>query len=157
MENASKALIIAAEILIGVLLLTLMVFMFHAMGTFSKTVDDNIETKNTSEFNINFEKYRGKTDITAQDIISMGNLARQYNKQMDSEQLQIEVKGVSRKYQAPHKLTDEDTYNFIQEYSMVAKTIDGKIVEEVRYFECIKIEYNSRTGKINRIELKNLE
>ena len=157
MENTSKALIMAAEILIGVLLLTLMVFLFYAMGTFSKTVDENIETKNVSEFNINFEKYRGKTDITAQDIISMGNLAKQYNAQMENEQLQILVTGVSAKYRYVHTLKDEETYNFIYDYSMVARTVEGKRVEEVRHFACTEMIYNKDTGRINRIVLKNLE
>ena len=157
MENASKALVIAAEILIGILLLTLMVFMFRAMGTFSKTVDENIETKNVFEFNVNFEKYRGKIDITVQDIVSMGNLAKQYNEQIEQEQLQIIVTGVSAKYRYVHKLSDEQTYQFIQEYATIARTIGGKRVEEVLHFECTEMTYNNETGKINRIVLKNLE
>lgn len=157
MENASKALIIAAEILIGVLLLTLMVFMFHAMGTFSKTVDDNIETKNVSEFNINFEKYRGKSDITVQDIVSMGNLAKQYNEKMGNEQLQIMVTGVSAKYRYVHKLNDEQTYDFIKDYSTVTRNEGGQRIDEVLHFECTEITYDNETGKINRIVLKNLE
>ena len=134
MENASKALIIAAEILIGVLLLTLMVFMFHAMGTFSKTVD-----------------------ITVQDIVSMGNLAKQYNEKMGNEQLQIMVTGVSAKYRYVHKLNDEQTYDFIKDYSTVTRNEGGQRIDEVLHFECTEMTYDNETGKINRIVLKNLE
>lgn len=155
MENTSKALIIAAEILIGVLLLTLMVFTFRALDNFSDAVDSNIETKNIGEFNARFEKYRGKNDLTAQDVITIGNLAKQYNIEVQEEQLLVNVTvlGVESKYAKPHKLTDELAYEFIKKYSNEANT------NQIIRFECKKenMEYNKTTGKINQIVLKKLE
>ena len=157
MENATKALILAGEILIGVILLTLMVFMFRAMGDFSNAVDENIETKNRLEFNANFEKYWNKADITAQDIVSMGNLAKRYNEKMQNEELEILVVGVSSKYQKMHILKDEQTYDFIREYSTVNKTLNSQQISEIRHFQCIEMTYHKENGKVNRIVLKKLE
>ena len=151
MENASKALIMAAEILIGVILLTLMVFLFRAMANFSDTVNSNIATKNINEFNIGFEQYRVKPGLMVQDIISMGNLAKQYNEQMESIPIEVIAYGVEAKYRNVHKLTDELSYEFIRNYSNNLQTND------IIYFECQKMEYDEETGRINRIEVKKIE
>lgn len=152
MENASKALIYAGEILVGVLLLTLMVFLFQSLGTFSDTVDKNIETKNINEFNAPLEKYRGRTDITAHDIITMGNYARQYNEKMQSERLKVIVQGVESKFINAHKLDEEkkQQYEFIEKYS------NNKQTEGIIYFECTQMTYDEETGRINEIRLKIL-
>lgn len=155
MENASKALIYAAEILVGVLLLTFMVFLFQATSTFSDTVDKNIEAKNVNEFNAPLEKYRGRTDITAQDIVTMGNYAREYNEQIGSIQLEIIVNGVGV-YGNAHKLGNKRTdgrnlvHEFIQKYSYNEQT------KEIMYFKCIQMNYNEETGKIDKITIEKL-
>lgn len=153
MENASKALIIAAEVLIGVLLLTLMVFLFNAVGNFSDTVDKNIETKNVNEFNAPLEKYRERTDITAHDIITMGNYAKQYNENMQSVRLKVIVEGVESKFVNAHQLDEDknEQYEFIEKYS------NNKQTNEIIYFKCTQMTYNEETGIINMIKLKILE
>lgn len=156
MENASKALTIAAEILIGVLLLTLLVFLFRAMGSFSNTVNSNIEAKNISEFNNPFEHYRGRNDITAQDIVTMGNLAKQYNNQMESTQIEVIVNGVSNIYHKAHSLNDKTTYEFIEDYSTIKKTTNGQTVTEIVYFKCKEMTYHNQTGRIHKIVLEKL-
>ena len=50
MENASNALIMAGSVLIGVILLTTMVFVFRAAGDFAKSVDQ--ETRRTDNSKI---------------------------------------------------------------------------------------------------------
>lgn len=156
MENASKALIYAGEILVGVLLLTLMVFLFQSLGAFSDTVDKNIETKNINEFNAPLEKYRERKDITAHDIITMGNYAKQYNEKMQSERLKVIVQGVESKFINAHKFNEEQKqYEFIEKYSTKlenAQTGERKII----YFECTQMTYDEETGRINEIRLKIL-
>lgn len=148
MENASKALIIAAEVLIGVLLLTLAVYLFNQTAGFSKTIDDNIEMKNIAEFNVQFTTYEKKNNLTAQDVITLGNLARDYNKteegQNANRQIKVLVQDVESSYQIAHNLTDEKTYEFIQKYSM----------EKQATFTCTKIVVEKTTGRVNRIEIK---
>lgn len=153
MENASKALIYAGEILLGVILLTLMVFLFQAAGSFSDKVDKNIETKVINEFNAPLEKYRGKTDITVQDIVTIGNYAKQYNEQIGEVKLKVIVYNVESKYMLAHILSDNKNqqYEFIQKYSNDINT------SEIVYFECIKMNYSEETGRINIIELKKIE
>ena len=93
MENASKALLIAAAVLIGVMLLSTMVYLFMNFGNFSSTTYSKIEQAQLDQFNIKFLQYTGSTlqiddwgnektvDVlcTTHDIISLANLARQNN------------------------------------------------------------------------------
>ena len=147
MENVSKALIIVAEILIGVLLLTLMVFLFRSAGDFTGTVEDNIKVKNNNEFNTKFEQYRDRKDLTPQDVISIANLARS-NNQLDNREVTITVTvtGVESQYTNAHTLTDEKAYEFIQKYA----------IQNNVYFECQNIHYHEEIGKIDKIILKKI-
>lgn len=146
MENASKSLIIVAEILIGVLLLTFLVIMFRAAGGFSKTVDDNIEVKKVSEFNVQFTKYLGRNNLTAQDIITIGNAARDYNTSEEAQnagyKIEVILTGVDSKYKKVQNLEDATTYEFIQKYEANVFTCKDK-----------DITYNKTTGKVNKINL----
>lgn len=82
MENASKALIMAAEILIGIILLSIFVLAFQSCGNFADRINDNIEITNIQEFNSKFTIYEGK-DLRIHDIISIKNLVDEYNNAED--------------------------------------------------------------------------
>ena len=84
MENASKALIIAGEVLIGVMVLTLMVYIFSAFGNFSSNMHKNIEESQITQFNQNFFTYENRTNITAAEIVTIIKFAKQSN---DSREL----------------------------------------------------------------------
>lgn len=57
MENASRALIMAAGVLVGVLLLSLAVYLFTIFGNFGSEMTTQMNEKNLSEFNAQFTKY----------------------------------------------------------------------------------------------------
>ena len=116
MENASRALIIAGSVLIGVLLLSIGVYIFSMYADYSKGMYEKIEDARNDQFNSQFLKYYGSRTnnknqkeiivCTAHDIISVANLAKQNNvkgeftgKQTASENsyyIQIEVDGQTR-------------------------------------------------------------
>ena len=144
MENASKALMLAAEVLLGVLLLTLMVFAFQELRNFSDTVNENIQAKTIAEFNAQFTKYEAKTNLTAQDVITIGNLAKNYNESQESVQIRVLVQGVEARFSNAHTLTQSQVYEFINQYSMENKV----------YFECVSVHYNDETKKIDQVNLK---
>ncbi len=144
MENASKALIIAAEVLFGVLLVTVGLFIFRAMGDFSDTVEDNIEQTVIRQFNAQYEEYLFKHDkLTAQDVVTLGNLAKNYNDYRGEIAITVKVNNVESKFVNAHALTDKDIYEFINQYS----------VKNEIYFTCKTINYNPESGKIDNIVL----
>ncbi len=96
MENASKALLMAAGVLVGVLIISIGAILFTTFSQLGKSTTEQMEADKTAEWNENYLKYfgsivtekDGKTTqkpitVTAHDIISVTNLARQNN--MDYE------------------------------------------------------------------------
>ena len=79
MENASKALIMAAGILIGVAILSLAVYLFVSFGSASTKIHEQNDANRINEFNTQFTSYVGKEDITIYDVITVANLATENN------------------------------------------------------------------------------
>lgn len=79
MENASKALLMAAGVLIGVLILSLAVFLFMDFGATSKGIYSEVESNQLTQYNAQYTVYSGRTDITVYEIVSVINLAKQNN------------------------------------------------------------------------------
>jgi len=78
MENASKALLMAAGMLIAVLLVSIFALMFSTMSEYTKAYDERKETEELQAFNVQFEKYV-QNGATAQDIVTVINLVKSYN------------------------------------------------------------------------------
>ena len=76
MENASKALLMAAGILVGVLILALMVTLFLSSRELSTEYEKTKQTETVQQFNVNFTKYLGQ-DLTIHQVITITNFANQ--------------------------------------------------------------------------------
>ncbi len=79
MENASKALIMAAGVLIGIMILSLAVYLFATFGATSAEMHGQIEQDRINQFNAQFTSYESRQDITIYDIITLVNLAKDNN------------------------------------------------------------------------------
>ena len=80
MENASKALLMAAGVLIGIMVLSLAVYLFVTFGSTSAQMHQQKEQDQLNQFNSQFTSYEGKEDITIYDIVTVANLATENNK-----------------------------------------------------------------------------
>ena len=79
MENASKALLMAAGVLMGILIISLAVFLFVTFGATSAESHKQIEQSRIDEFNSQFLKYQGKDDLTIYNVITVANSATSNN------------------------------------------------------------------------------
>lgn len=87
MENASKALLMAATVLVGVLLISLGVYLFTIFGDFGSEMSEQLNEKDVSEFNAKFTKYESyigddgkwKNTCRAHDVVSIANIAKENN------------------------------------------------------------------------------
>ena len=94
MENASKALIMAATVLLGVMIISVGVTLYKTFSSFSAETAKQMQDKQTAEWNNNYLKYYGSQTyydssknkdvtepirVTAHDIITIINNARQNN------------------------------------------------------------------------------
>jgi len=80
MENASKALLMAAGVLIGMLILSLAVYLFVSFGSTSVELHKQKEAQELEQFNSQFTSYVGKEGITIYDVVTVANLASENNK-----------------------------------------------------------------------------
>lgn len=86
MENASKALLMSATVLISVMVISLGTYLFATFGTYSKNINKNLSAKQTQEFNAQFTKYEGGDPCTVYDIVTVINLAKNSNNQYEEYQ-----------------------------------------------------------------------
>ena len=85
MENASNALIMAAGVLIGVLILSLAIFLIIDFGQTSSEINQRVTDQQLVEFNANFTSYEGKEGLTIYDIVSVAGFARENNNYYDNQ------------------------------------------------------------------------
>lgn len=83
MENASRALMMAAGVLIGLMILSLAVYLITSFGSASAEAHRTNEQNRINEFNTQFTQYEGRQDITIHDIVTVVNLARSNNETYD--------------------------------------------------------------------------
>jgi len=80
MENASDALIMAAGVLIGVLILSLAVYLFAEFGSTSAQIGDQVAQQQIVQFNTKFTAYEGQPGLNIYDVITVLNYAQENNK-----------------------------------------------------------------------------
>lgn len=107
MENASKALIMAAGVLIGILTISLMVYLFNRLGQSNKLIYNQIQEREVQEFNSkllqgggedltskNTGSYASTTELmTALAFIRDINLNQNYPSTNDEPFIQVKVTG----------------------------------------------------------------
>lgn len=85
MENATKAMFIAAGVLIGVMILSLGAALFTSLNSYVKSSHEEIKFNELNNFNTQFTKYVNyangdkQFDILIQDVITAANIAFQNN------------------------------------------------------------------------------
>lgn len=126
MENASQALIIAGTILIAMIVLSIGVYLVANYSRVGESYEQTQMETEITKFNANFLKFAERTDITAQEIITLKNFAENY----DNEN------GTTTIVNYPDKVTNPDKKEqakkdaeFIKKYSPAN---DGKM----QYFRC---------------------
>ena len=78
MENASKALLIAAGMLLIILVLSFAILLFKRMGSQSSEFYKDMSDTEIYEFNQQFFNYE-RNDLKIQDVVSVINLAKDAN------------------------------------------------------------------------------
>lgn len=124
MENASKALLMAASVLIGIILISLMVIMFMNSGNVSSSYDKTISQEEISVFNSNFTKYVGRK-LTIHEVKSIIYFA--------------EANGVEHIESVPE----------ISE----TLSVGGDNTVNKRKYKLVVRDYDTDTGKISKIQI----
>lgn len=78
MENATKALLIAAGVLIGIIILSMLVLGYNQISNYYQQQSDNLNLRQIIELNKKFTNYDGKT-IRGNEMLSVINSVVDYN------------------------------------------------------------------------------
>ena len=155
MENASKALIIAGEILIALLIITVIVWGYGNIRDLQNQSKTDEEIEQLAVFNKEYESYNKKL-IRGVEVISLMNKAINNNAKYENEgyyKIQIEFELKEEIRSSSVHLRTGVVYN-IQNYINTIKNdlepeIGSFIQLKRRIFDCVKIEYNNDSGRVN--------
>lgn len=160
MENASKALIMAASILLGVMIISVGVALFNSFSSFGKDTAEKFEQSKINEWNSTYLKYYGSNtyvdedgkektkpiQVSAYDIISVTNSAKENNINYELENeakynentyyVQVQV-GKQLNFE---KLTEQEKSNFLKENSLVNN--------EIKYYICTEVKISEITKRV---------
>ncbi len=134
MENASKALLIAGGVLLAMMVITIGVYLAGRLRNTSDTYVTTLDTTEIQKFNSKFIAYEGRTDITAQEIVTViSNVVE--------ERLSIEI-------------TLEN--GIVEWESDLEQNRNGFMIENIgSLFQCTEIDY-AENGMINKISFEKI-
>lgn len=135
MENATNGLIMAGSVLIGVIIISLFVYLFSNIGSITKEFQENVDLGAVQKFNQPFEKYIGRDDLTAHDLLTVYNLAKQANDEAGAEI--VILKGIST----------QDMKNL------------SIFLSNQKKYKCLedKVQYSHETKKITYLEFSEVK
>lgn len=158
MENASKALLMAGGVLIGVLIISLAVYLFADFSLQSANINAQNSQKQLTAFNSKFTSYQnfkddslaaGATDkeiwkITIYDIITVKGYALENNEKYENPDEQITV-----------KIGNDSVFNK-SDTDLITQYVN-KNTGEITKFKCgdNDVKYN-QNGKVKSINFKSI-
>ena len=166
MENASKALIMAAEIIIGVMIISIGVYLFNAMGNYSADTTAKMEETQIAQFNNQFLKFYGTSAIngskpepikcTIHDIIGLANLANKTNVANGFQDVQEPSDNLYYIQIALGNDTRTQHLEVFKQNDLVELVKSNDIVEnpettepETKYFKCVEARIGKNTKRVN--------
>lgn len=142
MENASQALIISGTILLAMMVLGVGVYLVSNYSQVGESYEQSQKITETTQFNANFTKFIGRTNITAQEIITLKNFAQNYDTN-NGTLTSVQVNSTA--------ITIGDT-EFIIKYTPEVETArDGSETVKMQYFECKEDDITYTDGRVTGI------
>lgn len=159
MENASRALIIAAGILIAMMVAGILVYSRVEWGDYQESQERVKLQEQTTEFNQRFESYNKKV-ITGFQMISLTNLVTDYNssvKETGYKDIELKVKWYDLKEnQTPSHSLKDLSLDEIAKFGTGSKTDKEKKEFKEKYFTCVSINYDNASGRVIAMNYKEI-
>lgn len=154
MENASKFLIIAGGILIGIIILSIFAYEISFAVEKSQDIEREMARTQTLKFNSQFTIYLGK-EITPQEAATLINYVTEWNYPDGERRLNdfvdLKYKGGNLKYFIDTHPTNT-AENFLLEYTKYNEDAEPKY-----YFRCENYEFNGPEGRLTALTLHLME
>ena len=145
MENASKALVMAAEVLIGIMIISLGVYLFATYSQTSKEIFDKRTEQQIVQFNTRYTQYVGK-ELTIYDVRTIATYANSDNQDIESDSEKINV------YLQGNNVTNKTSSEWDSIIQNAVNGITNANKDFIKY-KCEEPEYSSSTGKIKKMNI----
>lgn len=167
MENATKALSIAAGIIIAMLIVGLIVYGWTKITSYQKVQEQTTKTEQITNFNKEFESYN-KSVIRGYQLLSLANLVNDTNYKYSSTNGYSEIKvyvmlckegeavgtynngaylpGATGDARNKYKTTYFNMLNYAKQFDNI--NADNKKEFKELYFDCQKVEYDNNNGRV---------
>lgn len=132
MENASKAIIIAGGMLIGLLTISVLVVMFFLISSMANAKEEQLSQQELKEWNAQWESYNKRIMYGSEVITLINKIAEENLKYVDQPEYCITITVYNEN---GVKITDMTDY-------------------KLAIFGCTGMEYNKKTGRINNMIYK---
>lgn len=146
MENAVKALYIAAGVLIGVMILSIGVALFTSLQNYVNSSQEQVEFNELNSFNTQFTKYIND-NLTIQDIVTAAGRAYESNSSYNPD---------------PNQWVESESSLYVSVYlngTRIDKTIKENMVDLLEAnlgnaykCEANNISYSNETARVYRVE-----
>ncbi len=160
MENASKALLMAAGTLIGMLIISLAVYLFTSFGSRADQIRKDNAKLQIDQFNTQFTSYVGKEGNTIYDVVTAANLATQNNIYYEFVKRNTVAKGQDNYISVEFKNSDISKYNnqtiergfnenmrnVTNNYNELIQADLAKMQDDLTRYDC-KVEISPTTRK----------
>ena len=163
MENASKALLMAAGVLVGVIVFAIFVYEFTAISGISSDINDEMHRKDILEFNAKFEGFANRRNgylgienaISVQDVATLCNLTRDWNKNNEDDQVTVTIvnRATTPNYNIFMSYISKDGVNSkkpldnLDKYYFICSTV-------IQDTDTQGIKYRNDGGRISEIRLR---
>ena len=154
MENASKALLMAAGVLMGVVILSLAAYLFVTFSSSADDVKSEIANNQLNKFNSQFLAYEQREDLTVYDILTAVNLAENNNeyyqlKSGDTNYITVMIdNSVVNSTDIEKKIKPE---NLEKEGEMKVDNLGGKSLKNYR----CNVLLSDITGRVNVVNFSS--
>lgn len=163
MENASKALIMSGGILIGVIILSIAVYLFTAFGGSSKQIQEQVDSRVIAEFNNNFLKYQGSEECTIHDVVNLAKFAKKTNEQMGydisdyQEPFYIQVILIGNGRKELTQFTEQQLVNLLNDES-VGKDASGNMIGKLQYYKCEEVKFDNpeQANRVSKVIFRKI-
>lgn len=156
MENASKALLMAAGILIGVLVLSLLAYLLVSFSQLYADIDRQNADQKLAQFNTQYTTYLHREDLTIYDVLTIVSYARENNNNYRDENGAVYV-GSEDKIISVSLNTKENVQEESQSFfDDIIKDDQATIAEgnlSLPLYTCKSITYNSE-GRVKSVKIQ---
>ena len=162
MENASKALIMAAGLLVSLLIISLAVFLYSDFSDKIRLQNEELEQEEISKFNGKYFAYKNQENLSYYDIINIYKMAKQDQKKYEIAPITVKINGNEISGDLNTSSTDDvfntgSDANYMKNGSVSVSGSGGLTpVTLLKKYRCYAIGIDTQTGRVNYIEFHSI-